>query len=67
MGKLSYPVFLLQHRLILEVLVRKNPDSSVKAYVALLFITLLTFAAGWVLSEVLNLPEKIRQKSSKKK
>ena len=67
MGKLSYPVFLLQHRLILEVLVRKNPDSSVKAYIALLFITLLTFAAGWVLSELLKLPEKIRRKSSKKK
>ena len=34
---------------------------------ALLFITLLTFAAGWVLSELLKLPEKIRHKSSKKK
>lgn len=52
MGALSYPVFLLQHRVILKVLGAKNPVSTWKSGLLLLATIVLTFLYAKVLQIV---------------
>lgn len=51
-GALSYPVFLLQHQVILRVLARRDPQSQA-GYTAVLLLTIcITVAAAWLLQFV---------------
>ena len=55
LGRLSYPVFLLQHVIIMEVLRRYDPTETLPYLLLLCVTTIGIFAAAWLLSLVQRL------------